>query len=92
MNGALYCLTVKVRPEGCNILVLLEEDLQPNDLIDKIKESLRKEYRSMNAVTHWAFHWDNHNPLPGDFAACHCVERDDWIVNQAKKVFGWQVA
>lgn len=84
-----FCVTVKVNPEGCEILLMLEDRLDPESLISKIEESLKREYRGFNSVSHWCFHFDNQTPFPGMFLQCHTPGLHAWIIEQAGKVFGW---
>lgn len=88
--SAVYCLTVKVKPEGFDLLLLFD-GLTPQNLIDEIEKGLADEYRTLNSVSEWCFHTDDHNPFPGEFGHCKFPgERDKWLVDQASKVFGWQ--
>jgi hypothetical protein len=88
--GQIRCLTVRVKPEHCDILLLFE-NLNASNLIDEIQKSLSAEYRDMNDVAEWCFHTDDHSPYPGDFGHCKIPGgRDKWLLDQASKVFGWQ--
>ncbi len=86
-----YCVTVVVKPEGCKLLLLLEEDLSPHYLMSMLKESLTKEYRQLNSVASWCFHWGDQTPLPGMFVACRTSALEEWILRQAAKSFNWEL-
>lgn len=92
MSERAYCVTVRVKPEGCEIMVLLENQLSLNDVITKIEEGLESEYRRMNDVTAWCFHWDNQRVTPGMLKSCNRVRLERWLRGQAAVAFSWEVS
>lgn len=86
-----YCLTVTVRPERCQVMVFMEEDLCHDTLIGIIEKGLAAEWRDMNSVAEWCFHWGNQRVFPGDFKVCTSPSLEAWIQKRAAEAFGWEI-
>lgn len=88
----LFCITVKVRPDGSQLDIVIEDDLCSSNLIEKIREGLQREYRQMRDVTDWCFHEGKTHLYPGDFKPCRVAGLEAWLQECAAEAFGWEVS
>lgn len=86
------CVTVRVKPEGCEILILVEDAISPEELWAKIQNGLLAEYRYISDVTHWVFHGLDQAVVPGMFKHCTTPGLEAWVLRQAAIAFGWETS